>query len=69
MSNENKEFDIFWQCPDCGNINQGIANNCLINLSKFKCKHCDKIYALQKKIVQVLCEPVINQMSCVGKTL
>jgi len=60
MSKEikNNEFEVFWQCPKCKCSNRTITNNILLNLSKFKCKECNKIYALRKNITQVLCEPV-----------
>ena len=58
MARELNEFEVFWQCPKCKHPNKTIANDALLDLGKFKCKECDKIYALRKKITQVLCEPI-----------
>jgi len=52
------EFEIFWQCPNCKHPNKSITNDIMLNLSKFKCKECHKIYILRKAVTQVLCEPV-----------
>jgi len=69
MPEKLNEFEVFWQCPKCGCPNRSITTNVLLSLSKFKCKECDKVYALRKKITQVLCEPMKAHVNYAGKTI
>ena len=61
------ECELIWQCPDCGCVNHNDGANVL--LVNFKCKQCNEIYALRKKIIQVLCEPIKTPVDYASKTL
>ena len=69
MPEKLNEFEVFWQCPKCGCPNRSVTTDVLLSLSKFKCKECDKIYALRKKIIQVLCEPMKAPVNSASKTI